>query len=129
MNHPSELYDSTLLLMAEQRGISDNQAIAIQKTSLSFAPFYKAMDSISIENARNRRSSRNFGSLELSNLAELLHLSMFNTNTEGLRPYPAAGGIYSVNMYFVSLQVKQLPAGIHFLRWSDKSLEQIGTED
>src|SRR4051812_17222068 len=112
MKHPSEIFDSTLLLMPQQQGISDGLATMIQKTSQSLAPYYKPQTSINIENARERRSSRSFGKLELSDLAELLYLSIFDTNSEGLRPYPAAGGIYTVNIYLVATQVHHLNSGI-----------------
>jgi SagB-type dehydrogenase family enzyme len=129
MNHPSEIFDSTLKLMSQQQSVAASQATILQKTSQSLAPFYKPIGEINIEQARNRRSSHSYGSLLLSEVAELLHLSMFNTDTEGLRPYPAAGGIYTVNMYLVANQVSQLNSGIHYVRWSDKSLEQIGTAE
>ena len=64
----------------------------------------------------------------LKELGELLHLSLYSSERPDARPYPAAGGIYSVNLYFAAMSVDGLPSGIHFVRWQDQALEQIGSE-
>ena len=125
---PSTNFDSTLVLTTDKTAISEDTARQIQQANRTFAPYYKPLQSISIEDARTRKSSYEFGAVGLKELGELLHLSLYSSERPDARPYPAAGGIYSVNLYLAAMSVDGLPSGIHFVRWQDQVLEQIGSD-
>ena len=128
MTAPYHCFDSTLLLTSERHKASTDKVLALQKLSKSYSPFYKPSQIISIDDARRRRSQHSDKSVELAAIAELLHL-VFYCSTPGMRPYPAAGGIYTVQLYLIANSVINLDNGVYFLRYSDEALEQIGTSD
>lgn len=119
-------FDSTLLLTSERHKAANDQALTLQKLSTSFAPFYKPSRVITIEDARLRRSHHSSKSVALATVAELLHLTFYHS-TPGMRPYPAAGGIYTVQLYMIATGVNNLEGGVYFLRYSEQALEQIGS--
>lgn len=123
------LHESSLLLMSEQYEPNKKKAALLHEASKSAHPFYRPSSSLSIEWARGRRSRPPKSALHISQLANLLNLSLFETNVSGWRPYPAAGGIYSVYPYVVSLHVEELEIGIHSVNWNSRMLEQIGTAE
>lgn len=124
---PTVNFDSTLALSTPKTAIPQEVARQMRMASLTFAPYYNPAQSVSIDDARHRQSSYSDQSLTIRDLAEFLHLSLFETTRPETRPYPAAGGIYSVQLYLAALSVEGLNAGIHFVRWTDKTLEEIGT--
>lgn len=125
---PTINFDSTLALSTPATAVHPELARQIRSASLSFAPYYNPKQSVSIDDARRRHSSYSSNRVKLKDLAELLHLSLFDTTRPDARPYPAAGGIYSVQLYLAALAVDGLNSGIHFVRWTDKTLEEIGCE-
>ena len=124
-----ELHKSSVLLTSKANVPSSDLSIRLRETSESVAPYYKPLETISIEEARTRRSTLSGVSISAQSMAELLFLSMFDTKDEGRRPYPAAGGVYTVQMYLLAYQVKDLAGGVYFVRWSDRNLEKIGSLD
>ena len=124
----SQLFDSSLQLSTPKTTVSESLARQIYQSNLTFAPYYKAHEKITINDARGRQSSREFPTLSLKNIGELLNLSLFDVARPGSRPYPAAGGIYCVHLYLAALGIGDLNSGIHYVRVSDKTLEKIGEE-
>ena len=54
---------------------------------------------------------------------------MFETDRKDSRPYPAAGGIYSIHLYHLIYNVEGLKPGVYYLRWSDERLELINSSE
>jgi SagB-type dehydrogenase family enzyme len=71
---------------------------------------------ISIEKVlRTRRSIREFSTqpLELSHISQLLWAAQGVTGPAAHRTAPSAGGLYALELYGISVNVKGLPSGIY----------------
>lgn len=124
------LWESSLLLDINQHQSSHEEIVTLQDFSKTMGPFNMTGKSVSINEAKTRRSraeKRRFFSF--GDLVNFIHLSFYATNTENLRPYPAAGAIYSVQFYLIAYDIHDLPSGVYYLRWSDKQLELVNSED
>lgn len=123
------LHESTLLLTDEQHRATNKKSMMLHDASKSTGHFYRPSSTLSIEWARERRSRHSTSALHISQLGNLLNLSLFETNVSGLRPYPAAGGIYSVHPYIAALNVEELESGVHYVDCNSRRFGQIGTSE
>jgi SagB-type dehydrogenase family enzyme len=127
-----EFLRSTLALRQAQDVPSDEYSRELALRAERYGPDYNPGTMISIDDARQRRSRRpaSGGAIQQCDLAELLYLALFATDgADGLRPYPAAGGLYSTHLYVAALNVDGIDAGTYYVRWCDRILEEINTAE
>lgn len=127
---PFELHASSVLLPSGLAAVTPAEAVDLSIRARTAGPFFKPLGHVSIDEARQRRSAYNVATgLEMAQLAELLHLAMFDTDSAGKRPYPAAGAIYAVQVYLAAYHVNNLEAGVYYVRWSEAMLERVDTAE
>ncbi len=104
--------------------IKGNQVIKLP------APVFRG--NISVEEAlKQRRSLRQYKNeaLNLQQVSQLLWAAQGTTSTTGFRTAPSAGGLYPLEVYVVSGNVQNLPAGVYHYLSAKNSLELISTGD
>ena len=82
----------------------------------------------SIEKALlDRRSIRNYSSapLSLPEISQLLWAAQGITRPGGYRTAPSAGALYPLEVYLISGDIDQLPAGVYRYHPEDHKLEQL----
>ena len=130
MNSSFELFESSLLLRDLRHRPSPQSSQALAEAARSYGPYHDTDWVIGIEDALTRRSRPSEGdSPYLRDLAELILKAVVESSDPARRPYPAAGAIYTAQMYFVVRRVPDLPSGTYFFRAADVALERIGSSE
>src|SRR6478735_9672128 len=129
MQRPYELFESSLMGMSGVQAPPASMGAELSAAAQAAGPFIRPLGRVSIEAARRRRSERAYGCLELGALAELLSLTLLDSDRPGMRPYPAAGALYAVHPYLAVLDVDGLDAGVYYVRWSTGALERLDDGD
>lgn len=126
-----KLYASALRFRSESHTPTPEMAIALADAARQYGPYYRSDFKIDIEEAHSRRSRgmNERDPLSLSDLCELLWLTMFSSDDASRRPYPAAGAVYCSHLYVVVKSIIGLRSGIYYLRWVDRELERIADLD
>src|SRR4051794_26172112 len=106
MKHSYKLFESSLVLTSKGNVPTPELSLKLRETSESVAPYFKPESCISIEDAKQRRSKPSGGGITIQNIGDLLDLSMFQSCDIGKRPYPAAGGVYSIQFFLLVFQVE-----------------------
>jgi SagB-type dehydrogenase family enzyme len=125
-----ELFESSLLLRDLRHRPSPQSSLALTEAARSYGPYHDTDWVISVDDAltrRSRPSDRN--TPQLRDLAELILKAVVESSDPARRPYPAAGAIYTAQMYVVVRRVQDLPSGTYFFRAVDAALERIGSAE
>jgi SagB-type dehydrogenase family enzyme len=101
-------------------------------TSLTLlpTPIYKSKTSIE-EALKSRRSVREYkeGPITLQQVSQLLWAAQGITSVNGFRTAPSAGALYPLEIYIVSGNVLNLPAGVYHYVPANHALELITAGD
>jgi SagB-type dehydrogenase family enzyme len=129
MQRRFELFRSSLELREAEHTPMNEYSIALSNIALTAGPFYRPSAIVNIDDAKTRRSHNSIdtGQLLDSEVATLLHLSLFATSEGNRRPYPAAGALYATHVYVAAYKVDGLEPGVYYVRWSERALEKINT--
>lgn len=98
---------------------------------LSLPPI-ETKGALSIEEAiQLRRSVRDFGrgTLDLTDVSQLLWSAQGITGRRGLRTAPSAGALYPLELYVVAGNVEGLSAGVYHYRPKTHELVSLASED
>ena len=89
-------------------------------------PVYRSNTSIE-EALKQRRSHRQFKNeaLPLQQVAQLLWAAQGITSPTGFRTAPSVGGLYPLEIYLISGNVQDLPAGIYHYSPQDHTLDLV----
>lgn len=120
-----QLHESTVVGMGKTQAPPESLALQLGETARTAGPFIRPLGTVSIADARMRRSERAYGPLHVGQVADLLSLSMLDVAVPGSRPYPAAGALYAVHVYLVAYSVDGLDKGVYYLRHGDGVLERM----
>jgi crotonobetainyl-CoA:carnitine CoA-transferase CaiB-like acyl-CoA transferase len=95
MQRQGEVFRSSLELLESEHTPTEEYSTALRRIALTNAPYYRPSEIVSIDDARTRRSRNSINTVQVlgSEVATLLHLSLFATNGDNRRPYPAAGAL------------------------------------
>lgn len=129
MSSSFELFESSLLLRDARHRPSPQSSEALSEAAGSLGPYHDTDWTVSIDDALTRRSRPSERhSPRLRDLAELILKAVVESSDSG-RPYPAAGAIYTAQIYLVARRVLDLPGGTYFFRAADVALERIGAPE
>ena len=94
------------------------------------APTYHSNTSIE-EALKLRRSTREYkaDSLTLQQVSQLLWAAQGLTSATGFRTAPSAGGLYPLEIYLVSNNIQDLPAGVYHYLPFEQALELVASGD
>ena len=124
MHTPYILHESSMKLTLPSHRPAAKLSEMLSVWSISRGPFTQPNKVLSIDDAALRTSDRGPQAMDHGQLARFIELSLYRPGRG--RPYPAAGGIYSVHVYVVTYAVEGLECGVHYLRHNTRNLEYLG---
>lgn len=119
-------------LAPRQDGLKSNlkMSSSIQEVINLPSPVYSSNTSIE-EALLRRRSVREYKNkpMDIKEIAQLLWAAQGITSAEGHRTAPSAGALYPLEIYLVSGEINNLPAGVYHYAPGEHSLTLIETGD
>ncbi len=104
----------------------------LSSTRIIYLPAPRKESDVSLEQAlENRRSTRDYtgGSIDLSDVSQLLWSAQGETSTNGYRAAPSAGALFPLELYLLATNVKDLKTGIYKYIPSTHSLRRQNDTD